>query len=283
MKHRERRLPMGWYPSDSRGVQSDIEGFLATPPDGQVAGQPRHGIVPHAGWYFSGRAAAHVFDAVATRGPAPDTIVVYGGHLGGGERPIVYDYDQFETPAGDLTIDRELTLAIMDRLETRAEGSHGDNTVEVQVAMVKHFFPDAQFMAVHAPSDESAMALGQAVAEAAAQLGRAIATFGAADLTHYGASYGFAPKGHGAEAVAWVKEDNDREIVDLTLRMDAPGALESAERRHNCCSAGAVAATIATAQAQGATRAALLDYYTSYDVDPGRNIVGYMGVAFCEG
>lgn len=283
MRRRERSLPPGWYPFDAAGCRRQIEEFLAEPAAGETPARAHHGVVPHAGWGFSGRAAAHVFDAVAKADPTPSVVVVYGGHLPGGQHPVLYDYDVWETPLGELPIDRELTEAVARLVETRPEGGRGDNTVEVQVPMVHHFFPEARLMAIHAPNGPEAIHLGQAVFHAAEELGRTVATFGAADLTHYGAAYGFAPKGHGPEAVAWVKEQNDREIVDLTLQMDAAGALASADRRNNSCSAGAVAAAITTAAAQGAEQAALLDYYTSYDVQPGRNIVGYMGVVFAEG
>ncbi len=283
MKQRERRLPFGWYPSDEAGCRRDIERFLAEPPQTTPNGPVRHGIVPHAGWYFSGRAAAHVYAAAAKAAPQPEVVVIYGGHLGGDENPIIYDYDGWETPFGLLPIHRELTEKIGQLVEVTPEGPRPDNTVEVQIPMVPYFFPDAQLVAVHAPNSAAAIELGRQVAEAAKQTGIPIAVFGAADLTHYGRAYGFAPQGNGPQAVKWVKEENDREIIDRTLQMDAAGAIASADQRHNCCSSGAVAATIATAQVYRANQAVLLDYYTSYDVDPGDNIVGYMGVGFCDG
>lgn len=283
MRRRERGLPPGWYPMDPGGCRRDIEEFLATPPQNQARGRARHGIVPHAGWYFSGRAAAHVFHAVAQTEPAPDVVVIYGGHASAGRKPIIYDYDVWETPLGELPVDPELTAKIAEAVGAQPEGGRGDNTVEVQIPMVHHFFPGSRVVAVHAPNGPESIPLARAVVDAAGELGRSFAAFGAADLTHYGAAYGFSPKGYGADAVAWVKDENDREIVDLTLEMDADGALQSADRRNNCCSSGAVAAAITTAAAQGADQPTLLDYYTSYDIEPGRNVVGYMGVAFCEG
>ena len=37
-------------------------------------------------------------------------------------------------------------------------------------------------------------------------------------------------------------------------------------------------AAVAAAEAQGAHKAALVDYYTSYDVMPGDSFVGYAGI-----
>ena len=68
---RERMLPPGWYPSSASGCRTEIEQFVAgvapLPAGVQVLG----GIVPHAGWYFSGKAAARVFYLCARGQPAP--------------------------------------------------------------------------------------------------------------------------------------------------------------------------------------------------------------------
>ena len=61
MRTRERMLPVGWYPASPSACKAEIDHFIAgtTPlaPETKVYG----GIVPHAGWYFSGKAAARVF------------------------------------------------------------------------------------------------------------------------------------------------------------------------------------------------------------------------------
>ena len=62
MSRRDRSLPRGWYPFDEKDCKRDIESYLEgwaplqSPPGGGIGG-----IVPHAGWYFSGRLAARVF------------------------------------------------------------------------------------------------------------------------------------------------------------------------------------------------------------------------------
>ena len=112
----------------------------------------------------------------------------------------------------------------------------------------------------------------------AKELKLSILAFGSTDLTHYGSNYGFAPKGYGPEAVKWVKEVNDRKFIDLALKLDGPGMLKTAAEDQNACSAGGAVAAVAAAQAAGATKAALIDYYTSYDVMPGDSFVGYAGI-----
>jgi AmmeMemoRadiSam system protein B len=158
----------------------------------------------------------------------------------------------------------------------------GDNTIEVNLPFIKHFFPKSQVLAIRSPQSDTALKLGAAVAEVARDLGKSILFFGSADLTHYGPNYGWAPKGYGAEAVKWVKEVNDKRFLDAILKLDARGAVADALQDQSSCSAGAPAAAIAGAQNMGATRALLVDYYTSYDVMPADSFVGYGGVIWAS-
>ena len=139
-------------------------------------------------------------------------------------------------------------------------------------------FSPGQSPGPRAPHSNTATELGQAVAAVAKELKVSILVFGSTDLTHYGPNYGFAPKGYGSEAVKWVKEVNDKKFIDQALKLDGPGMLKAAQADQSACSAGGAVAAVAAAKAQGARKAALIDYYTSYDVMPGDSFVGYAGM-----
>ena len=57
------------------------------------------GIVPHAGWYFSGKAAARVF-GLSAKATQPQVVCVFGGHLGGDSPPLLVSDEAWETPWG---------------------------------------------------------------------------------------------------------------------------------------------------------------------------------------
>ncbi|MGZ3539510.1 MAG: AmmeMemoRadiSam system protein B, partial [Thermodesulfobacteriota bacterium] len=62
MIRRERTLPRGWYPVDGKECKKEIESYLeGWAPSKLQLTKGLGGIVPHAGWYFSGRLAARVF------------------------------------------------------------------------------------------------------------------------------------------------------------------------------------------------------------------------------
>ncbi len=278
MSMRKRALPRGWYPGTADECNREIDGYLQgfTPAEGTWHG----GIVPHAGWYFSGRAAAKVISTLASSARA-DRVVLYGGHLQGASDPVMYTEDWWETPFGPQPMDGQTAgVLVSQRKAVAASRMFNDNTVEIQVPLIRRFFPDVPLIAVHAPSSMTAVNLALAVAEALAAKGLTAVYIGSADLTHYGPNYGFAPKGTGHAAVQWVKEENDRSLIDQALAMDSEGLLTDAGVKHNTCSPGPIAAVITSVARLGVKQGKLLDYYTSYDVMPDSSFVGYAAIVY---
>jgi hypothetical protein len=229
------------------------------------------GIVPHAGWHFSGKAAARVFH-LASLVSQPQVVCVFGGHLGGNSPPLLVAEEAWETPLGDLKLAVEFYEPLKRRIPLKEEYP-GDNTIEVQLPFVKRYFPQAKLLAIRSPHSAAALELGGAVVAVAQELKLSLLVFGSTDLTHYGPNYGWAPKGLGAEAVKWVKR-----FLDAALQLDGNGMLKAAQEDQSACSAGGAVAAVAAARKLGAARAILTDYYTSYDVMPGDSFVGYAGI-----
>ena len=80
-KVRQPAFAGSWYPANASDCEREIRGFLEegqnlTPPDRNLVA----GIVPHAGWYFSGSIACNVIHCLKGDAP-PDAVVVFGMHL----------------------------------------------------------------------------------------------------------------------------------------------------------------------------------------------------------
>ena len=130
------------------------------------------------------------------------------------------------------------------------------------------------------PPSVKSIEIGERIAEISQAIGRKMIALGSTDLTHYGYNYGFMPKGAGDEAVTWVKQENDKKVVDLMLAMDAPGVIHESLKNQNACCSGAVASVVAAAKKLGARHAEKIMYTTSYDIRPDNSFVGYVGVVF---
>jgi hypothetical protein len=281
MSLRKRILPRGWYPFDEKDCRREIESYLeGWSPSHFPSGGGLGGIVPHAGWYFSGKLAARVFQSLKSKKEI-DVVVLYGGHLGTDDLPRIVVEEACETPFGDIDVHQGFAKSLMQRLDLKKESpSSGDNTIEIQLALVKYFFTEAKLLAVRSPLSSKAITLGEAVAEIAKAEGLSILAIGSTDLTHYGPNYGFLTKGVGPSAVEWVKKENDKGFIDRALKMDTAGLLKHAQENDSACSAGAAASAMATCKALGAEKGILLDYYTSYDIMPDDSFVGYAGILY---
>lgn len=187
------------------------------------------------------------------------------------------------TPLGDLEIDQDLGKALQAEFPFVVETPtryEEDNTIELQLPFIKHYFPEVKILPIGVPPAQGSLLIGERAAEISRDLGRKTVVLGSTDLTHYGYNYGYAPQGVGKAAVDWVKNENDKRLVDLILRMDAEGVIRESLTHHNACCSGAVAAAIAAAKKLGARQAQKLVYATSCDVRPDSSFVGYVGVVF---
>jgi AmmeMemoRadiSam system protein B len=189
----------------------------------------------------------------------------------------------WETPFGEIPIAaefaRELSQQFDFEIET-AENFVRDNTIELQLPFIKYFFKNTAIVPIGVPPTKASLAVGKAVAEIATRLGLHTKILGSTDLTHYGLNYGFAPKGVGASAVEWVRDQNDRRILDAMIAMDTERVISEALESQNACCAGAAATAIEAAKELGATQAETMVYATSYDKSPGDSFVGYVGIVF---
>jgi AmmeMemoRadiSam system protein B len=271
-----------WYPAKASDCEKIIEEFSRSSVSCPSGGRKVGGIVPHAGWVYSGNIACNVVRCLSEES-APDTVILFGKHLHPSSPYYMTKEGTWATPLGDLEIDEELGESLSAEFPFHIETANRyeqDNTIEIQLPFIKYFFPNSRILPIGVPPSEASLKIGERAVELGESLGRKLMVLGSTDLTHYGLNYGFTPKGVGETAVQWVKDENDRRLVDLILKMDPEGVIHESLRNHNACCSGAVATAIAAARKLGAARAEKLVYSTSYDVRPDHSFVGYVGVVF---
>jgi hypothetical protein len=248
------------------------------------------GIVPHAGWTFSGATAGLVFSAIRQKHPKVDTFVIFGaahGYLG--QPPAVYDKGSWLTPLGEIPIDEELANAVIESKTavSDCEAHNSEHSMEVQVPFIQHLFPDAKILPILTPPSEQAIRLGEIVGSIIASDEESkIVTLGSTDLTHYGPRYGFTPMGTGKDALKWAMDVNDKQFIDFALELQPAKMLESAAENYNACGAGAASATVAAAKALDKTKGVLLAHTNSNEImlrkmgASSREAVGYAAIVF---
>lgn len=263
----------------------DAETLTETLPETIVAG-----IVPHAGWTFSGNLAALVFSAIRQQHEKVHTFVIFGAAHGYfGSLPAVYNRGSWITPLGEIFIDEELADDVLNAAPSVSDLSahRNEHSIEVQVPFIQYLFPGAKILPIIVPPREQAVTLGRSVAELIAENERKkIVCIGSTDLTHYGPRYGFTPMGVNSEALKWANTVNDRKFIDLALKLEPERLLASAAENCNACGGGAAAAAIAAAKKLGKTKGLLLAHTNSNDVmlrtmnTTSADSVGYAAIIF---
>lgn len=281
---RRPELAGSWYPGDRSGCLMEIEKYLESrdrPTSADLKGVG--GVVPHAGWYFSGRIACMVFAALADLTAEPDAIAVIGMHLAASSPNYIMAEGVWQTPLGDLSISADLAQELVSAFSFQVETAtrhKTDNTIELQLPFIKYFFPRTEILPLGLPPRPESLDIARSLADLAAEKKKSLMVVGSTDLTHYGPNYGFTYMGSGEDAVRWVREENDRRLVDLIVKMDPEGIIKEAMTNQNACCAGAAASALAAGLHMGATVAEELFYATSYDKMPSESFVGYVGAVF---
>lgn len=247
------------------------------------------GVVPHAGWVFSGDLAGLVFSAIKQANGQVDTFVIFGAsHRYSGRAAVVYDEGGWETPLGVVGIDEELAgeIAGLDGAEANCDAHAGEHSIEVQVPFVQHLFPEAKIVPVIVPSMGFDMELGSEIAEIIKQSDKEIVCIASSDLTHYGPRYGFCPVGAGPAGIEWAKDVNDMEFINFALELESEELLRAALENSSACGPGAVSVLTGVVAGLGKSKGTLLAHTNSSEVmekkfgESSEESVGYAAIIY---
>jgi AmmeMemoRadiSam system protein B len=271
-----------WYPDTESEIKDQLAAWQSyIEEDAPKTGQIVAAIAPHAGWFFSGKLAAKtIYLAAKSFGPkGPELVVVLGGHLPVNGPLVTFSETGWSTPLGHLEMQPELNELIGRDLSPRIwEGFTDDNTIEIQLPLVKLLCPNARLWPLRVSPGEAALALAQLLWELTTKRKIKVLVLASTDLTHYGRMYGFAPAGGGLSGEQY-RRKNDLTFIQAALKPDPQEMMITGCENQAACSAGAAAAAAQLAALAGA-KADLVDHYSSYDVIPGEQSVGYAGIIY---
>jgi len=246
------------------------------------------GVVPHAGWMYSGKLAAKTLKALCRPGEI-DTFVLLGAdHTGTVEQGEVYDSGAWQTPLGEVRVDESLASALLSAggpFRSNPQAHALEHSIEVQVPLVQVLAPSAKILPIAVPPTDLAVEIGQRIGKALTGYAGKAVVVGSTDLTHHGGHFP-APGGRGETGMHWTVK-NDARMLDLIEAMNAEGIVPEAEVHHNACGAGAIAAAVAACRQMGAAKGICLEYTNSYQVthalypqERDDTTVGYASVVF---
>jgi hypothetical protein len=146
------------------------------------------GIVPHAGYVYSGHHAVPVYNAIKNYHKAIDTFVIINpNHTGIGNGNFnVSGVDEWETPLGSVETDKEFISALNVEINELAHQS--EHSGEVQLPFLQHFLPynfKVVMITLNRQTPSNAVALAKLIAEAREKTQRKIFILASSDFSHY--------------------------------------------------------------------------------------------------
>ena len=247
------------------------------------------GVVPHAGWVYSGGLAALTLKSLVAAG-ARKTIVLLGAdHTGAVRMGEVYAVGAWRTPLGEARVDEDLAQIVLafgkSCCRENPEAHDSEHSIEVQVPFIQVLAPETMILPIAVPPSPMAIEIGQAVAQAVRDQADQVAIVASTDLSHHGGHFP-APGGRGPVGDQWTRR-NDRRIIDLAEALDANSIIPETCQHMNACGAGAMTAAIAACRVLGAQKGICLEYTNSYVITHKRyphelddTTVGYASIVF---
>ncbi len=132
-------LAGNWYPKDADTLGKHIDTYLANadiaPAKSRILGL----ISPHAGYIYSGQTAAWGYKLISAQ--TPETVIILSPmhHYGPGKYVVNGD-TAYETPLGDVPVNREMLEALKKHVRIEEMYFDQEHAIEIQLPFLQRLF-----------------------------------------------------------------------------------------------------------------------------------------------
>ena len=267
---REPAVAGRFYPRESAQLERDVRRYVAAAGSAATkTARPLGCVVPHAGYMYSGGVAGQVF----ARLELPQRFVVLcPRHYPQGAPLAILSEGAWRTPLGDAEIDAPLAAALMHAfplLREDAVAHAPEHAIEVQLPFLQTLTPGFRFVPISLGTDRYAVMedLGRALARVLAAEAERALVMASSDMNHYESEE--------------VTRRKDALAIERVLALDPRGLYDVVRRESiSMCGYGPTVTMLTAAKELGASKAELLRYATSAEVNGDYDrVVGYAGAA----
>ena len=148
MKNIKRASAAGtFYPADKIELENLLDEFISETPKASDYSS-RAIIVPHAGYIYSGKLAVKGYQYLDKN--VKNIFIFAPAHYERIYGCAVVDYDVWETPLGEVVINKELNRQAGDFCEchTNNFAFEKEHSIDVQIPIIKKMFPNAQIIPI---------------------------------------------------------------------------------------------------------------------------------------
>ncbi|GIW43575.1 MAG: hypothetical protein KatS3mg077_0857 [Candidatus Binatia bacterium] len=274
------RLAGRWYSGDAYALRRDIEARLERAcPLPHVT--PAAVVVPHAGYMYSGDAAACAYALVRPR-KVERVVILAPSHYALFRGAVTLDWDGFRTPLGIVPVDRASVAGLLDLAWVREDPAPfgPEHSLEIQLPFLQVVLPDVPVvpLLVGEVGKEDARRWGRELSE---RWGGETLVVVSSDLTHYGARFDYLPfPPRNADSVRGQLQALDGEAIARICLGDFEAFHDFVEAT-GATICGRNPITLFLAAHARRTSGVLLRYYTSLDVTGDyEHVVSYASIAF---
>jgi AmmeMemoRadiSam system protein B len=219
-------------------------------------------VVPHAGYYYSGPVAAHAYKELAEDGIFDTAVILGPNHTGYGSPVSLWAGGGWNTPLGEVEVDRKLAQRLLGDVIKADETAHiHEHSIEVQLPWLQYLYGKVKIVPITMLAQDigTARTVGKSIGRA----GDNLIVIASSDLTHY--------EPHS------VAVEKDSSVIEAIIALDEEELYERCERLGcTMCGYGPVAAAIVASREMKGKRAGLLKYATSGDTSgDSSRVVGY--------
>jgi AmmeMemoRadiSam system protein B len=254
-----------FYPSEPRELAREID-LLSLSSKAKVRALAC--VVPHAGYMYSGAVAGAVYSSIEI----PQRCILLGPrHFPQGQPMAILTEGAFATPFGEAPIDRDLAAQLAHACPILREDllAHAsEHSLEVQIPFLQRLTRDFTFVPVVLGTDRygAIEELGHAVAKVAKAQSASVLLIASTDMNHYE-----------SDRITRVK---DERAIARILTLDPRGLYDTVRNEQiTMCGYAATVAILVAARDLAATKASLIRYGTSADINREFDrVVGYAGI-----
>ncbi len=257
-----------FYPGFAGALSSQIESWIKSAEPKSTKEKTMALVVPHAGYMYSGAIAGRAFNEIS--GEEVDAfIILHPSHHAAGFDYSISPFDVYETPLGELQLDEECYAFFTegrDGHKTWLRYHEQEHSMEVQLPLIKYFFPDAKVCAVMLGSQgyDNSLMIAEKIDALLRQTKRRIVVVASTDLSHYH----HARKAERIDKLL-AKKVQDGEMDEL-WELICDSEVEA-------CGIGAILSVMALNKAWPQSKLQILEYTHSGEVSGDNSqVVGYL-------
>ncbi len=145
MKVREPKFAGSWYSSDPKHLSDEIDTYLA---DVEYLNlNTKAIIVPHAGYMFSGRTAAHAFKQI--KKDTSKVIILGTAHRYPLKGLCVIEYDYYNSPLGEVKVSEDVKLITNEKeVYSIKEADTDEHSIEIEIPFLQKVLSNFEILPI---------------------------------------------------------------------------------------------------------------------------------------